>query len=71
MLGALGLPELLVILTVLLILTVPIFVAVLLIRRFAVPRSQSPRVASKLCGNCGQRIRDIGTFCLFCGQRQV
>jgi hypothetical protein len=71
MIGNLGLPELVVILALLLLLTVSIFVVVFLIRRFASPRSQSPMLASKLCRNCGQRIPDVGTFCLFCGQRQV
>ena len=69
--GGLGLPELAVIVTVfIVVVAIPGIAALLLFRRFARGRQESPLVASKTCGGCRQRIPDIGTFCSFCGQRQ-
>ena len=45
------------------------FFAVVVLKSLTGPKRFA--VGSRSCGNCGQRIPDIGVFCPFCGQRSI
>jgi hypothetical protein len=30
---------------------------------------QQPGAVSRTCPSCGQRVPDLGSYCLFCGQK--
>ena len=63
-----GFPELLVILGVLTLMLVPVVIVLVIL---GVVKRKPGAVGSIVCGNCGQRIPDIGTFCPFCGQKFI
>lgn len=61
------LPEMLVILGVGALRLIPI--AAIIAAVWFVVKRKPFAVASRQCGHCGQRVPDIGNFCLFCGQK--
>jgi hypothetical protein len=64
-----GLPHLLVIVTVAIVRILPI-AAVATVIWFLIQRARyQVTLGSRTCAGCGQRVPDIGTFCAFCGQR--
>lgn len=68
--GAIAFPEVLVIVvSAVLYLAVPVVVMALVVRWVVARQIASSMVASRPCGQCGQRIPDIGSFCPMCGNR--
>ncbi|MCU1273679.1 MAG: hypothetical protein JWO48_1110 [Bryobacterales bacterium] len=66
---SIGLPELFVFGIIFFILPI---VAIATIIRFMIKRGGNrSALASRICGACGQRVPDVGTFCAFCSRKVV
>ena len=64
---SIGLAELLTLFAIFALL--PVIAIVLVVRFLAKRGGKQLTVASKLCGSCGQRVPDLGSFCPLCGQK--
>jgi hypothetical protein len=64
-----GLPEILVILMIPVLLSLPVVAIILLVRMLSGRKSGGANVPSRPCPRCGQTIPWMGSFCCFCGQK--
>jgi len=67
---SIGLPELLAIFGMFVVVILLPAVAIVAGVWFFIKRGrQQPGAVSRTCPSCGQRVPDLGSYCLFCGQK--
>ena len=67
---SIGVPELVVIFGMFVVVILLPTAAMVVGVWFLIKRGrQQPGAGSRTCLSCGQRVPDIGSYCLFCGQK--